>query len=98
MGKFTQGFLIGVGVGLVYAVFNAPRTGAETRMGITSSWRGALNAGKQASEQRQQQLWNQLRDNTTSSNGTPAAWDADFGNDLNPRRDLFGSDPEQAGL
>jgi gas vesicle protein len=75
-GRFVIGFLIGVGIGAVAVTMLTPRSGDETRMGLTANLgsarqslgerlRSAVEAGKRAATSREQELWGEYRKRIT---------------------------------
>ena len=61
MGRFLFGFVIGVAIGALVAIFSAPRSGSETIGGIRGLLDDAVATGKQAGAAHEQELWAQFR-------------------------------------
>jgi gas vesicle protein len=49
--------LLGMVIGAGVALFTTPKTGDETRQDISNRWHSALEQGKRAAREREQQLW-----------------------------------------
>lgn len=71
-GKFLLGFLLGAAIGAVAVTVLTPRSGEETRLGLKANlggarqsfgerFRSAIEAGKRAATQREQELWVEYR-------------------------------------
>lgn len=68
-GNFIGGLLVGAAVGIAVVVFTTPRSGTETRSELTSFWNNAINTGKQAAKQREDELWAEFNSRVTSPAG-----------------------------
>lgn len=76
-GRFVLGFLIGTALGAVAVSLLSPRSGAESRMGLTANLstargsltdrvRAAISAGQRAASAREQELWAEYRQRLAS--------------------------------
>lgn len=61
MGRFLLGFTVGAAIGAAVVIFTTPRSGASLRASIGETVRGAVEAAKNASTAREEQLWNDYR-------------------------------------
>ncbi|MCU0493000.1 MAG: YtxH domain-containing protein [Chloroflexaceae bacterium] len=61
MGQFLLGFVVGAAVGAAAVLVLTPRSGTETRGSISEQLRTALEAGRKATAQREQELWSDFR-------------------------------------
>ncbi len=59
-GNFVGGLIIGTAVGVAVVMFTTPKTGEQTRADLTSFWNSALDTGKQAARQREEELWSEF--------------------------------------
>ncbi|WP_026369783.1 YtxH domain-containing protein [Kallotenue papyrolyticum] len=55
--SFLGGALIGAALGAGVVLFSTPQPGPVTRASIKQRWQAALETGKQAARQREQELW-----------------------------------------
>ncbi len=55
--SFIGGALLGAVIGAGVVMFTTPKTGDETRQNISDRWHIALEQGKRAAHEREQQLW-----------------------------------------
>lgn len=60
--RFLLGFVIGGVLGAAVVVFTAPRSGPAARQNINDTVQGALDAARQASTSREQQMWSEFRE------------------------------------
>lgn len=76
-GRFVVGFLVGAALGAVAVSLIAPKSGAESRLGLTASLtttrsslidrvRAAISAGQRAASTREQELWAEYRQRLAS--------------------------------
>jgi hypothetical protein len=84
-GKFAIGLLLGVAVGAAAVTLLTPRSGQEARVGLTTSvsgaggprpslaerFRTAVDSGRRAAVQREQELWADYRQRTAPKPPTP---------------------------
>jgi gas vesicle protein len=61
MGKFLLGFAIGAAIGVAAVIITAPRSGQATREGIRNLLNDTLDVARQATAQREQEMWGQYR-------------------------------------
>jgi gas vesicle protein len=61
MGRFLLGFAIGAAIGVAAVIITAPRSGRATRTGIRNLLNDTLDVARQATAQREQEMWNQYR-------------------------------------
>lgn len=59
-GNFVGGLLIGAVVGVGVVVFTSPKSGERTRADLTSIWNNAIEAGKQTTKRREEELWTEF--------------------------------------
>lgn len=57
MGRFLLGFLIGAAIGIAAVLLSTPRNAAGQRRGLSELLKGALEAGRQASSVKEQEMW-----------------------------------------
>jgi gas vesicle protein len=67
MDRLVLGFVIGVGIGVAYVVWNAPQSGTETRDDFALRLQRAQRAASKAAAAREQELWGLLRNNLSSN-------------------------------
>ena len=56
-GNFVGGLIVGAAVGAAVVMFTTPRSGDETRSTLASFWNSAVDVGKAAAQQREDELW-----------------------------------------
>lgn len=61
MANFLIGFVIGAAIGVAVVVITAPRSGSDTRQGINATIQNTLDAGRQATADRERELWADFR-------------------------------------
>ncbi len=61
MGRFLLGFAIGAVIGAVVALLFTPASGENSRQDLTKRLGEALEAGKAATNAREQELWVEFR-------------------------------------
>lgn len=61
MGRFLLGFVIGASIGAITVLALTPMSGTETRHSLADRFNAALEAGRQATAIREQELWNEFR-------------------------------------
>ena len=66
MSNFLLGFAIGVAIGVAVVVITAPRSGADTRQGISATINTTLEVARQATAAREQKLWSDFRGRLTA--------------------------------
>lgn len=59
--RFILGFVIGAAGGVAAVYFTAPRSGPAQRRELKSLWDGAVEASREASAARSQDLWAEYR-------------------------------------
>ncbi len=69
--SFLSGALIGAAIGAGIVIFTTPKTGDETRQDLQNRWHEAIEQGKQAARQREQQLWADFNTRVKASAGIP---------------------------
>jgi gas vesicle protein len=76
-GRFMIGFLIGAALGAIAVSLLSPKSGAESRLGLTANLgtarssltervRAAISAGQRAASTREQELWTEYRQRLAS--------------------------------
>ncbi len=68
-GNFVGGLIVGAAVGVAVVMFTTPKTGDQTRADLTSFWNNALDTGKQAARQREEQLWSEFNSRVVGEPG-----------------------------
>ncbi len=71
-GNFVEGLIVGAVVGAGVAFFATPRTGDETRAELQSFWNNAVDTGKQAAKQREEELWSEFNVRVNGQSEMPA--------------------------
>jgi gas vesicle protein len=61
MGRFLLGFVVGAAIGAAVVVITSPRSGRATREGIRNLIDDTREVARQASAQREQEMWSQFR-------------------------------------
>ena len=84
-GNFLGGLLVGAAAGAAAVLFTTPRSGEETRAELASFWNSAIDTGKQAARQREDELWAEFNARVAEPAGVPGA----------PRPQLTGQDRPQ---
>jgi len=69
--SFVGGAVLGAAIGAGIVVFTAPKSGDETRQGISTHWTSAIEAGKQAARRREQELWAEFNTRVKAPAGIP---------------------------
>lgn len=67
MGRFLLGFVVGAAIGAAVVIVTSPRSGQATREGIRNLLNDTLDVARQASAQREQEMWGQFRARLTGS-------------------------------
>ena len=70
-GNFLGGLIVGAVAGVGAVMFTTPRSGEETRAEIASFWNNAIDSGKQAARQREDELWAEFNARVTEPAGLP---------------------------
>jgi gas vesicle protein len=61
MGNFLLGFAIGAAIGVAVVIIAAPRSGSDTRHGISETINTTLEVARRAAATREQELWSDFR-------------------------------------
>ncbi len=70
-GNFVGGLIVGAAVGVAAVFFTAPKSGEQTRADLASYWNNALDVGKQAAQDREQELWAEFNERVATPAGVP---------------------------
>ena len=71
-GNFVEGLIVGAVVGAGVTLFATPRTGDETRAELQAFWNGAIDTGKQAAKQREEELWSEFNVRVNGESENPS--------------------------
>lgn len=69
MGRFLLGFIVGGAIGAAAVIALTPRSGAENRATIGSRINAAMDRGRRAMTEREQELWNDFRQRMQEQTG-----------------------------
>ncbi len=69
--SFVGGALIGAAIGAGVIVFTTPKSGEETRQTLSERWQNALEVGKRAARDREQELWADFNTRVKAPAGLP---------------------------
>ena len=83
--NFLGGLIVGAAVGVGVVVFTTPKTGDETRSDLTALWNNALDTGKRAAKEREEQLWTEFNINVRAQSDGVATGPTQFGVSDQPR-------------
>lgn len=70
-GNFVGGLIVGAAVGYAVVYFIAPKSGDQTRGDLASIWNNAVNSGKRAAKEREQELWDEFNTRVATPAGVP---------------------------
>ncbi len=71
--SFLGGAALGAAIGTGVIIFSAPKTGSETRQTISDRWNSALDLGRRAARQREQELWADFNTRVRAPAGLPVS-------------------------
>lgn len=69
--SFLGGAALGAAVGAAIVIFSAPKSGPDVRQSISYRFKGALEQGKDAARQREQELWADFNTRVKAPSGLP---------------------------
>lgn len=69
--SFVGGALLGAAIGAGIVMFSTPNSGDETRQNISDRWNSALELGKRAAREREQELWADFNTRVKAPAGLP---------------------------
>jgi gas vesicle protein len=69
--SFVGGALLGAAIGAGVIMFSTPKTGEETRDTLRERWNQALELGKRAAHEREQELWADFNTRVKAPAGLP---------------------------
>lgn len=69
--SFIGGAALGAAVGAGIIIFATPKSGSETRQSISDHWNGALELGRRAAREREQELWADFNTRVRAPAGMP---------------------------
>ena len=71
--SFVGGAVVGAAIGAGIIMFSTPKSGTEARQSLSARWQGALELGKQAAREREQELWADFNTRVKAPAGLPLA-------------------------
>ena len=69
--SFLGGAALGAAIGAGVIIFSTPKTGSETRQTISDRWNSALELGRRAAREREQELWADFNTRVRAPAGLP---------------------------
>ncbi len=69
--SFVGGTVVGAAIGAGIIAFSTPKSGSETRQSLTERWNSALELGKRAARDREQELWADFNTRVKAPSGLP---------------------------
>lgn len=69
--SFVGGAVVGAAIGAGIIMFSSPKSGTETRQSLSTRWQSALELGKQAAREREQELWADFNTRVKAPAGLP---------------------------
>jgi gas vesicle protein len=69
--SFVGGALLGAAIGAGVIMFSTPKTGEQTRDNLRERWNQALELGKRAAREREQELWADFNTRVKAPAGLP---------------------------
>jgi gas vesicle protein len=69
--SFVGGAAVGAAIGAGIIFFSSPKSGSETRQTISDRWNGALELGRRAAREREQELWADFNTRVKAPAGLP---------------------------
>ena len=69
--SFVGGAVLGAAIGAGVIMFSTPKSGEETRESLRERWNQALELGKRAARDREQELWADFNTRVKAPAGLP---------------------------
>lgn len=69
--SFVGGAALGAAIGAGIIIFATPKSGDETRQAISDRWNSALELGRRAAREREQELWADFNTRVRAPAGLP---------------------------
>lgn len=69
--SFVGGVTVGAAIGAAVILFSTPKSGEETRQTIGERWNLAVEQGKRAARDREQELWADFNTRVKAPSGLP---------------------------